>query len=221
MIACHQVKPKAIRELPVRYVEMFELTKIPIFISSPFPHTVVRLTIIMKSPKRPCSTTSFDRFNIIINPSRQLRLWRDLESLHESHLARSLLTSRDFDKQRGKKRSRKNFDDNLSCQEAVISVWPILVGLGCTPFLASIYRSIEIHFVKLEAYLRAVPRKHKVWRKKEVQEASCYLSRHKSPMQVRSSCSIWSNFTTPCLLRSSARVPTSKSYCSKQKKTFL
>jgi hypothetical protein len=66
---------------------MFELTKIPFLISmkliSPNQQS---LTIVMKSLGRPRATANFNWFNIIVNPSRQLRLGGNLQLLQEAHL---------------------------------------------------------------------------------------------------------------------------------------
>ena len=75
MIACHQVKPSAIRELPVKYVEILLFVKTPKAMSADLisrklePKVELGPTEVVESPKSPCSPAFLDRFDIIVYPT--------------------------------------------------------------------------------------------------------------------------------------------------------
>lgn len=82
MSACHHVKPSAIRELPVKYVEMFEFIRIPCPVSTSECDVQYALrTVIVEGPESPRSATCFDGFDVIIDPSCQFCFGANLEIL--------------------------------------------------------------------------------------------------------------------------------------------
>jgi hypothetical protein len=77
MMACHQVRPNAISELPVMYDEMFELTSTPGGISIhlhctrrlQLSESSIILTIVMEGPEPPGASAGLYWLDVIVDPA--------------------------------------------------------------------------------------------------------------------------------------------------------